>query len=85
MTIDLNSLPDCIDGPGAWLGPDMILNPDRWLVHLAPVDIAELEAAAQHFLALGRDVGEITVEDFPLPQFSRHLKSCRRNCATETA
>lgn len=69
------SRPNTLDGPAAWLGPDMDANPDRWLVHLTNPDIADLEQAARHYLSLGRDVGEITAEDFPLLHFHHHLKN----------
>lgn len=45
-----------------------------WLVQLTPAQIAELEAAAAHYLSLGRDIGEITAQDFPLPTFAAHLE-----------
>jgi len=77
MSIDLSELPDRITGPGAWAGPEMAADPDRWLATLAPEDIAELEGAAMHYLSLGRDVGEITAEAFPLPLFGAHLAVLR--------
>lgn len=45
----------------------------EWCVTLSPSDVDELKAAAAHYLSLGRDVGEITAEDFPLPRFGAHL------------
>jgi hypothetical protein len=77
MSIDLSELPDRITGPGAWAGPEMAADPERWLATLAPEDIAELEGAAMHYLSLGRDVGEITAEAFPLPRFGAHLAVLR--------
>ncbi|WP_422026387.1 TauD/TfdA family dioxygenase [Roseovarius sp.] len=75
--IDLNDLPDKLTGPSAWIGRDMAGNPDRWLYRLDEADIADLEQAAEHFLGLGRDVGEITREDFPLQRFTGHLEELR--------
>ena len=63
-----------IEGPDAWLGPDMARRKTDWCVPLSDATIRELEAAARYFLSLGRDVGEITAQDFPLPKFSSHLK-----------
>ncbi|NPD20013.1 TauD/TfdA family dioxygenase [Alterinioella nitratireducens] len=77
MSIDLSELPDRITGPGAWAGPEMAADPERWLATLAPEDIAELEGAARHYLSLGRDVGEITAAAFPLPRFGAHLAALR--------
>ncbi|WP_205123436.1 TauD/TfdA family dioxygenase [Marimonas lutisalis] len=64
-----------ITGPSAWLGPDMDARRDAWQVTFSRDTIAELEEAARHYLSLGRDVGEITARDFPLPRFSDHLKA----------
>lgn len=75
--IDLNDLPDKLTGPSAWVGREMAGNPDRWLYRLDEADIADLEQAAEHFLGLGRDVGEITREDFPLQRFTGHLEELR--------
>ncbi|MBT8410965.1 MAG: TauD/TfdA family dioxygenase, partial [Octadecabacter sp.] len=70
MTI---SLATPFTGPSAWQGHAMAAHPADWLVQLSPPQIEELETAAATFLALGRDIGEITAEAFPLPVFSAHL------------
>jgi hypothetical protein len=69
--------PSSITGPAAWVGAAMARTPESWLVHLTPADVADLEAAARHYLSLGRDVGEITAEAFPLGPFADHLKALR--------
>lgn len=71
------ALPECITAPSAWLGNEMRDNPAAWLYSLSPENIAELENAAQHFLSLGLDVGEITKESFPLGAFSEHLHAMK--------
>ena len=48
--------------------------PERWLYTLSPGDIADLEQAARHYLALGRDVGEIGADDFPLTTFLPYVE-----------
>ncbi|MEM7289629.1 MAG: TauD/TfdA family dioxygenase [Pseudomonadota bacterium] len=55
----------------------MDANPDAWLVELSPEQIADLEQAAVHFLELGKDIGEITAEEFPLSIFDTHLEGLR--------
>lgn len=75
--IDLSDLPPVFTGPSAWVGKDLAATPEKWLYHLTPSDIADLERAAAHFLSLGRDIGEITAQDFPLERFGTHLKSLR--------
>lgn len=76
---DLDDLPDVITKPSAWIGKEMAANPDRWLYHLTPADIADLEQAASHFLSLDRDIGEITRDAFPLTTFTAHLERLKEN------
>ncbi len=71
--IDLADLPDAFTGPSAWLGADMAARPEVWLYTLSDADIADLESAARHFLALGRDVGAISKDSFPLGPFAEHV------------
>jgi alpha-ketoglutarate-dependent taurine dioxygenase len=73
-----HDLPETIHGPAAWLGSDMSTRQDEWLIPLSDTDIADLERAANHYLALGRDVGEITAADFPLETFGGHLASLKK-------
>ena len=75
--MDISHLPTRIAGPAAWLGPSMERDERRWLYHLSPEDIADLENAARHYLALRRDVGEITAADFPLSSFAGHLDALK--------
>ncbi|MDX1494800.1 MAG: TauD/TfdA family dioxygenase, partial [Longimicrobiales bacterium] len=73
----LDDIPRRFTGPAAWLGRDMQNREGEWIVHLSDDDVAELEAAARHYLSLGRDVGEITATDFPLDAFQNHLEAMR--------
>ena len=66
-------LPEGLTGPSAWTGAEMQARTEAWLYTLTPEDIADLEQAARAFLALGRDIGEITAEAFPLGPFKPHL------------
>ncbi len=72
------ALPDTITGPSAWLGVDMAAAPETWLYDLTTDDISDLEAAATHFQTLGLDVGEISVESFPLKTFNAHIEKLRQ-------
>jgi alpha-ketoglutarate-dependent taurine dioxygenase len=74
--------PSEITGPAAWLGPDMVQNEAAWLFHLSPADVVELEAAARHYLSLGRDIGEISAVDFPLEHFGAHLAGLKKKLVT---
>ena len=69
----LADLPSEFTGPAAWIGRDMRQRKREWLIELTSADIADLETAAHHFQSLGRDIGEIKAEDFPLSRFDRHL------------
>jgi hypothetical protein len=69
--------PERIDIPAAWIGADMAAHPERWLVTLAPDQIAEIEAQGRTFLARGTPIGEISPATFPLPVFGRHLAGLR--------
>jgi hypothetical protein len=55
------------------VGKDLVTNPAQWLYQLTPSDIADLEQAASHYLSLGRDIGEMSRQDFPLKRFGGHL------------
>ena len=69
----LNSIPLEIVGPSSWRGDDLQKRKSEWLVLLSNEQISELEKAALNYLDLGKDVGEITKEEFPLPNFSKNL------------
>jgi len=77
MSVTLADLPERLDGPQAWLGPDMAARPERWLYRLSDADVADLERAADAYLSLGRDIGEISADAFPLRHFDRHLAALR--------
>jgi len=79
MTTETLTLPPpVLKGPSAWLGKDMAAHPERWLVHLRAADIAELEAAARRFIDSGKEIGEISRDDFPLPEFGDYLAELRQ-------
>jgi hypothetical protein len=70
--------PEKFTGPAAWIGAAMARDERAWLYPLSPEDVAELEAAARHYLSLRRDVGEMTAADFPLSSFAGHLKALQK-------
>ncbi|MBO9448398.1 TauD/TfdA family dioxygenase [Ruegeria sp. R14_0] len=73
----LAEVPNELTGPSVWTGRDMREREGEWIIDLTPAEVADLEQAAQHFLSLGRDIGEITKADFPLRQFDQHLADLR--------
>ena len=68
-------LPEPITGPSVWVAHDLERNKAAWLHHLTTDEIAELEAAADHFQTLGKDLGQISADDFPLSNFRTHLNA----------
>jgi hypothetical protein len=74
MTI-LNEIPQKFESPSAWVGADLQTRQNEWLYTLSVDDIFEIEHAARNYLSLRRDIGEITAQDFPLPQFSDYLQN----------
>jgi len=70
-------LPIAFDGPSAWAGKDLAATPDKWLYHLSPEDVRDLEQAARHFLDLGIDVGEISESAFPLTTFADKISDLK--------
>lgn len=73
----VTDLPERFAGPAAWLGRDIQRHSDEWIRKLTPEEIADLEGAAEHYLALDRDVGEITADAFPLRMFDQHLEALK--------
>ena len=72
------NLPISIDGPSAWIGSQMTQNKDQWLHILTAQQISELETATSQYLALGKNVAEITAEEFPLPLLGKLLFDLRQ-------
>lgn len=77
MSMTPSDLPEPITGPSVWRARDLKQNKSAWLYPLCSADIAELEVAADHFTSLGKDLGQITAADFPLPRFAAHLAALR--------
>lgn len=55
-----------------WRGPELAERSD-WLRPLNQAQIAEIGAALATFEASGKSIGEMTREDFPLPEFAGDL------------
>lgn len=64
-----------IEGPASWLGKDLAKQPERWLLSLSNEQIADLEQAAERFLSLGLDIGEVSKDTFQLKVFDKHLSN----------
>lgn len=73
MAFSLNTLPESFDGPSAWYGKDLQSKPERWIYTLSAQNISDLESATEHYLSLGRDVGKIHRDDFPLGSLDKPI------------
>ena len=71
------SRPDHIDHPAAWLGEDMARSPEHWVIELTSEHIAEIENAAEDFIAAGHAIDKISSKTFPLPKFGPVLADLR--------
>ena len=61
-----------IEGPFAWKGAELAQQ-DDWKYQLTDPEIAELDAAADHAEATGKQIEDITKEDFPLEVYGKVL------------
>lgn len=71
-----DTLPPLQTGPAAWKGPDVTSRPD-WLTHWSAAELAEIEAAADAWLARGLDIAQMQAADFPLPTLGPRLAQVR--------
>ena len=62
----IESLPQPVEGPTVWYGPDMMKRTD-WIYNLSDADLAEIERAMRPLAARQADIARITKADFPLP------------------
>jgi hypothetical protein len=65
-------IPKAVDDEADWRGPDLVVRSD-WLRPFKPDQIAEIGAALKTFEASGKSIGEMTRQDFPLPEFAADL------------
>jgi len=72
-TTSLAELPQVIEGPSAWYGPDMAARGD-WIEHLSDAEIAEIDAAAARLADAEVDIPSIRRQDFPLPTLAPRLR-----------
>lgn len=73
MSDTLLRLPDEIQGPSAWYGPDLARRSD-WLEYLSSTELEEVERAVKRLASQSRDILTISSEDFPLPTLAPRLR-----------
>ena len=59
--------PDHIDILSSWIGVELANKPEKWITTFTLREIRELEKAAKSYIDTGKDIGEISQNDFPLP------------------
>jgi len=64
-------LPDIINGPQAWYGPDMSQSKE-WLHSVSKNEVAEIDAAIK--MVEGKNIVSLTRTDFLLPELGKKLK-----------
>lgn len=77
-------LPQQFTGSSAWVTADLASDSSAWLKEIVSLDVKELEVAAKRYLDTGKNIGEITVDDFMLPEFSKYLQRLKRKLITGT-
>ncbi|KAE8136503.1 hypothetical protein BDV38DRAFT_283989 [Aspergillus pseudotamarii] len=65
--------PSRLSGDLVWGGKDLV-DHYNWNYSLTAEDLGEIEQALQHFKALGKPMGELTPETFPLPKLNAVLR-----------
>lgn len=72
------ALPELFDCDAAWVAADLASHRSSWLKALAPAQIKELQHAAQDYLATGKDIGEITADQFKLSTLKPYIKALKK-------
>ncbi|KAJ3564870.1 hypothetical protein NP233_g8014 [Leucocoprinus birnbaumii] len=64
--------PAKVEGPIVWEGKDWT-NEDQWVYQLSEEDLQEIEQGMKHFEGLGKPLGYINRETYPLPKLGPKL------------
>ncbi len=70
--------PKELNNPASWKGKDLAKRKEKWITHFTRDEIKELESAANNFLVLNRNIGEITQSEFPLPTLSARFSKLKQ-------
>ncbi|KAI7891881.1 uncharacterized protein EV154DRAFT_506776 [Mucor mucedo] len=74
-----NVYPDRIIGPTTWDGKDLKAHPEKWIYHLTPEDITDIDQAIKHFVSLDIPFSQISPSTFPLTTFQNVIIKERNN------
>ncbi|KAM6495155.1 hypothetical protein JOM56_009778 [Amanita muscaria] len=67
-----DGFPKRVEGPIVWEGKDW-KSEDQWVYVLSPTELNEIDDAVRYFKKLGKPMGYISRETFPLPTLSHVL------------
>lgn len=70
-----------LDVPAAWRGREMAQS-DAWRIRLSADHLEELDAALAIAKATGRPIGDLGVDDFPLPTLGAEVERWRAELST---
>ena len=70
--------PEQLDTPASWKSESLARNPEKWIITFTQAEIKELESASKHYLALNKDIGEITQAEFPLTTLTAKFESLKQ-------
>lgn len=70
---DFSTLPKQVSGPWVWSGPELEKQQDKWIHRLSSEEVDEISKAADAYLESGKELIQISKEDFQLPQFSAKM------------
>jgi len=73
-----NILLDPVNHPSSWRSRDLEED-TSWSIELSPAQKMELMAAAERVVENGLKVPDFSLEDFPIPEFSKVLESVSRD------
>jgi hypothetical protein len=76
--MELESLPERLDGAAAWYGPAMAVRSD-WIETWSAAEGDEVAASTERFAAGGGEIAKMRVGDFPLPTLAPRLQRIRRD------
>ncbi len=71
-------LPSIQSTPSAWYGSEIECNPEKWVIHMTPIEVDELYTAATRFLTQGDDLATINKSNFVLDELGQKLTLLRR-------
>ncbi len=71
--------PNKLNTLASWKGEALKQTPEKWIYTFTQSEIGELETAAKEYLALNKDIGEITKAEFSLPTLSERFSDLKES------